>query len=267
MIRKIYLISDGTGITASSIAQSVITQFENIEFDIVNLPYIDTIQKANDTVRHINQTHDFKQGEPIIITTIVDNQMVALIRQIEGLHFDMIQAFVEPLEKSLGVQSSHSIGQAHGIKNYEKYKQRIDALNFTLNTDDGASINHYKYADLILIGVSRSGKTPTSLYLALNYSISVSNYPLTEDDLAFFSLPEPLKPYRHKLFGLTINQDRLAAIRAERKPNSHYASKRQCQKEIKAVERLYRQEKVKWLNSTNLSVEELATKIKTFMNL
>jgi regulator of PEP synthase PpsR (kinase-PPPase family) len=138
---------------------------------------------------------------------------------------------------------------------------RIDAVNFALDNDDGSKIKHYDKADIILVGVSRSGKTPTCLYLALQFGIKAANYPLTEEDLQNFSLPDVLKPHKHKIFGLTIDPERLAAIRNERKANSRYASLAQCYYETEEVEHLYQQEQISFLSTTDLSVEEISTKI------
>lgn len=261
MKRDVFLISDGTGITANSLAQSLLSQFDQVEFVISNHPYINTLEKLQKLIVKIESSFSKNGAPPIVLTTIVSEEFLEKIKNTNAVVLDFIQTFIGPLEQTLGLKSSHSIGKAHGVSDYEKYKKRIDALNFSLNTDDGAYFHQYDHADIILIGVSRCGKTPTSLYLALHQSASVSNYPLTEEDIENFTLPKPLIKHQKKLFGLTIDLDRLVAIRQERKPDSRYASTKQCEKELKAVERLYRQYKIPFLNSTNLSVEELATKI------
>ncbi|MCF6808507.1 kinase/pyrophosphorylase [Thiotrichales bacterium 19S9-12] len=261
MKRDVLLVSDGTGITANSLAQSLLSQFDQIEFNVSNYPFINNEKKLNNVITEIESRFAQTGNQPIVITTIVCPNTLAKIQNTNSVVLDFIQTFIGPLEQTLGVQSSHTIGKAYGMHDYEKYKKRIDALNFSLNTDDGACPNHYDQSEIILVGVSRCGKTPTSLYLSLHHSIFVSNYPLTEEDIESFTLPKPLLKYKHKIFGLTIDLERLVAIRTERKPNSRYASIKQCQAEIKAVEKLYRQYKIPYLNSTALSVEELATKI------
>lgn len=259
--RHVFCISDGTGITAQTLGHSLLSQFEGIEFIQVNIPYVDTEEKANQTLAQIQQTYREHQQDPIIFTTIVQQNILKIIEQAPGVVLDFLQSFIGPLEETLGEKSSHTIGRSHSMANYEKYKKRIDALNFSLNTDDGACTHQYANADLILIGVSRCGKTPTSLYLALSQSVFVANYPITEDDMDTFMLPKSLQKYKNKLFGLTIDIDELTAIRNERRPNSRYASRKQCEHEVKAVEKLLRRERVPFLNSTHLSIEELATRI------
>ncbi len=267
MTQCVFLISDGTGITVSSMAQSLLSQFESIEFTVVNLPYVNTLERAYEVEKKIKASAAMENTLPIAITTIMNDDILNVIANAPCVRFDFIQTFLKPMEKTLGVNSSHSIGKAHGMSDYEHYKRRMDAVNYSLSADDGAAVHHYRYADLILVGVSRSGKTPTSLFLALNNGLSVANYPITEEDLQEDALPEPLKAYKDKLFGLTISVERLMAIREERRPHSQYASKLQCLREIRAVERLYKHEKIQYLDSTYLSVEELATKIMARMRL
>ena len=259
--RHVFCISDGTGITAQTLCHSLLSQFEDIEFIQTSLPYTDTKEKAQNVVKQLRLAQEKDKAPPIVFTTIIKPELATIIERGPGLMLDFIQSFIGPLEKTLGEKSSHTIGRSHGMADYESYKRRIDALNFSLNTDDGACLHQYAHADLILIGVSRCGKTPTSLYLALQFGIFVANYPLTDDDLSHFTLPKPLIAHKDKLFCLTIEPERLAAIRNERKPDSQYASLKQCTNEIKTVEKLVKRDRIPFLNSTHLSVEELATKI------
>lgn len=260
--RHVFCLSDGTGITANMLSHSLLSQFDQVEFKYISLPYIDNVEKAQRAVEQIQVAYQEDQAPPIVFTTIVKSELAHIIQQSPGLTLDFFDRFIGPLEQALGEKSSHTIGRSHSMVDYETYKRRIDALNFSLNTDDGACTHQYNQADVILIGVSRCGKTPTSLYLSLQYSLFVANYPITDADLESTHLPKALLPYRDKLFGLTINLDQLVAIRHERRPNSTYASEKQCRFEISAVERLFKCENIPFLNSTHLSVEELATKIK-----
>ncbi|MDF1796271.1 MAG: kinase/pyrophosphorylase [Coxiellaceae bacterium] len=265
--RHVFCLSDGTGITAQTLGQSLLTQFDNIKFVQVNIPYVDTEEKANEVLKQIQEIYRDTHKDPIIFTTIIQKNISKIIHQAPGVVLDFLQSFIGPLEETLGEKSSHTIGRSHSMTNYEKYKKRIDALNFSLNTDDGACTHQYANADLILVGVSRCGKTPTSLYLALNQSIFVGNYPITEEDLDSFMLPKSLQKYSDKLFGLTIDVERLMAIRNERRPDSRYASRKQCEHEIKRVEKLFKRERIPHLNSTHLSIEELATRIMAAKHL
>jgi [pyruvate, water dikinase]-phosphate phosphotransferase / [pyruvate, water dikinase] kinase len=261
MKRTAFFISDGTGITAETLGNSLLSQFDGIQFRRITLPYIDTLEKAHAAVRQINAAIATDQVRPIILDTIVNDEIRACIAQCNGMMIDVFATFLKPLEKELGVDSSYSVGKSHGIVEAHRYKDRIDSVNFAINNDDGAHTQQYDRADIILAGVSRSGKTPSCLYMALQYGIRAANYPFTEDDMGLTGLPACLKPHRSKLYGLTIDPFQLAAIRHERRPNSRYASLDQCTLEVRTIERLFRQEKIPCINTTTFSIEEIATRI------
>lgn len=261
--RHVFCISDGTGITVNVLGHSLLSQFEDTEFIQSSFPYVDNEEKAHQVLKQIRAAHTADQTPPIVFTTIVKPELAEIIRQGPSLILDFFQSFIGPLEKTLNEKSSHTIGRTHGVIDYQTYKRRIDALNFSLHTDDGGGTNQYTQADIILTGVSRCGKTPTSLYLSLQFGLFVANYPITGDELEQVMLPCSLRAHKNKLFGLTIDEDRLVTIRKERKPDSQYASIKQCQFEIRTVENLFKREKIPYLNATHLSVEELATKIRS----
>lgn len=261
MKRHAFFISDGTGITAETLGHSLLAQFESIEFSKTTIPYIDTAEKAQKVVVEINSLAKHSGYKPIVFDTIVNQEIRNVLAQADSFKVDIFATFLSPLEQELNMESTYSVGKSHIGGNNKSYIERIDAVNFALDNDDGSKVKHYNEADLILIGVSRSGKTPTCLYLALQFGIKAANYPLTEEDLGSLTLPGVLKPFKQKLFGLTINPERLAAIRNERKANSRYASLNQCYYETEEVELLYEQEKIPFLSTTDLSVEEISTKI------
>lgn len=261
MKRTVFFISDSTGITAESLGNSLLAQFEDIQFDKVTLPYINSRDAAHKAVHRINQCHTIDGTAPIIFDTIVNQEIRHILAASKGFMVDVFGTFISPLEKELGVMSSYTVGSSRSIVDDQQYKIRMEAIQFAMDNDDGSRTHYYDSADVIIIGVSRSGKTPTCIYLALQYGVRAANYPLTEEDLDDFILPKTLKPYRKKLFGLTIEPDRLANIRNERRANSRYASYRQCEMEVSAVESLYNKENIDYLNSTHLSVEEISTKL------
>lgn len=261
MKRYVLMISDGTGLTVESLGNSLLTQFEGIEFDKQIFPYIDTLEKAHALLTKINYAFETTGQKSIVFMTLVNPDICALIKQSNACVFDLFNTFLEPLESELGTKSSDTIGRAHGLPDNTIYDQRIEAVNYALTYDDGLKISGYEQADIILIGVSRSGKTPSCLYMALQFGVFAANYPFTEDDLSDFQLPKTLKPYKHKLFGLTIDPKRLQNIRTERCPNSRYASTEQCRREISEVEAMYQFENIPFINSTHFSIEEITTKI------
>ncbi|NML60095.1 kinase/pyrophosphorylase [Massilia sp. RP-1-19] len=258
--RTVFFVSDGTGITAETFGHAVLTQFE-MKFRQVRLPFIDTLDKAYDAKRKINEAVNTDGQRPIVFSTLVKHDLSQVIRQADGMHMDLIQTFVAPLEQELGMKSTHTVGRSHNIVDSEEYKNRIEAINFSLAHDDGQSHKNLSGADVILVGVSRSGKTPTSLYLAMQYGIKAANYPLIPDDFERGKLPSSLPPFRHKIFGLSITPERLSEIRHERRAGSKYASIENCRYEVNEAELMMKREGIRWLSSTTKSIEEIATTI------
>ncbi len=259
MKRKIFYLSDRTGITAETLGHSLLTQFEGIEFERESLRFIDTEAKAHHAVELICQVRE--GGKPLVFSTLIDAACRDIVARAPCVFFDLFDAFIGPLERELRMPSSHTAGRSHGMYNSEGYASRINAINFTLTHDDGVTTRDYEHAELILVGVSRSGKTPTCLYLALQYGIFAANYPLTEEDFGELILPARIRSFRAKILGLTIRPERLQRIRTERRPGSRYASLHQCRFEVSQVEALYRKEGVYMLDSTTMSVEELAVNV------
>ena len=261
MKRTAFFISDGTGITAETLGQSLLAQFDNIDFRRLTRPYIDSVEKAHAMVQQINEVADTEQMRPIVFDTIVNAEIRDILATAKAFKVDIFSSFLAPLEEELEERSSYSVGKSHSITHSANYIERIEAVHFALDNDDGGRTRHYDSADIILVGVSRCGKTPTCLYMAMQYGIRAANYPLTEDDMESLRLPDSLKKYKEKLFGLTIDGDRLAAIRNERKPNSRYASYAQCEFEVREVEALFQRENINFINTTHFSVEEISAKI------
>ncbi|WP_151446978.1 posphoenolpyruvate synthetase regulatory kinase/phosphorylase PpsR [Lacisediminimonas profundi] len=258
--RTVFFVSDGTGITAETFGHSVLTQFD-LRFRQIRLPFIDTLEKAHDAVRKINDTFAADGKRPIVFSTLVKAELSVVVRKSNGMHMDLIQTFVEPLEQELGVKSTHTIGRSHNIADSDEYKNRIEAINFSLAHDDGQSHKNLAAADVILVGVSRSGKTPTSLYLAMQYGIKAANYPLIPEDFERGRLPSGLIPYKKKIFGLSITPERLAEVRNERRPGSKYAALANCRYEVNEAEDMMRREGIRWMSSTLKSIEEIAATI------
>ena len=261
MKRFVFMISDGTGITVESLSDSLLSQFENIEFEKLTLPYIDTLEKAKAVIDQMNQCYAKTGVKPLGFMTLVNPDISELMTQSHACVFDLFNTFLAPLEKELGIKSSDTVGRAHGVPNTESYDHRIEAVNYALAYDDGVKLRGYDKADIILVGVSRCGKTPSCLYMALQFGILAANYPFTDDELLGFRLPEALKPYKNKLVGLTIDPERLQHIRTERRPNTQYSSAEQCRIEVSEVEAMYKNENIPFINSTRLSIEEIATKV------
>jgi regulator of PEP synthase PpsR (kinase-PPPase family) len=259
--RTVFFISDGTGITAETFGNAILNQFE-ANLQRVRLPFVDSVDKAHQALRQINHAGVIDNKRPIVFTTLANEAVFKVLSQgCQGMLMDLFSTFVSPLEKELSLKSNHRIGRFSDTSKSAQYQSRIEAINFTLEHDDGQSNRDLEQSDVILIGVSRSGKTPTSLYLAMQYGLKASNYPLIPEDFERQDLPPALKPQRKKLFGLTIQPERLSEIRNERRPNSKYASLANCRMEVKEAENMMRLYGVRWLSTTTKSIEEIATTI------
>ena len=257
--RTVFFVSDGTGITAQMLGHSLLTQFEGVEFNQVTLPFVDSTEKAEDCVARISA--EASNGPPIVFSTLVNTDVRAVVRRADALFIDFFESFIDPLEAGLGIKSSHTIGRSHSAMDKKEYAQRMEAINFSMAHDDGASHRELGQADVILIGVSRSGKTPTSLYLALQFGVKAANYPLIPEDFHRGKLPEALRAQTTRLYGLTIAPERLPEIRKERRPGSRYAELDNCSFEVEEAEALMRREGIRSINSTTKSIEEIATTI------
>jgi len=265
--RTVFFVSDQTGVTAETMGHSLLTQFDGQEFRPVTLPFISSIDKAREAVRRIDATAAEEGTRPIVFSTLVQEDVRAVVKGARGLFLDFFDAFLGPLEQELSTKSTHATGRAHGMSDLAAYTTRINATNFAVANDDGAGARDYEHADVILVGVSRSGKTPTCLYLALQYGIFAANYPLTEEDLESSRLPRPLASHVRKLYGLTIRPDRLQQIRNERRPDSRYASAQQVQYELRAADTLFERHGIPSINTTECSIEEIASRILDKMGL
>lgn len=259
--RTVFFVSDQTGVTAETLGHSLLTQFDGLKFRGVTVPFINTRDKAKECVRRINLTAEVEGSRPIVFATMVQDDLRDIIAESHGLVLDFFGAFIGPMERELGITSSHATGKAHGVADQRSYTRRIDAMNYALEHDDGSSTRDYSKADIILVGVSRTGKTPTCLYMALRYGVYAANYPLTEEEFEKGKLPSMLERYRDRLFGLTIAPRRLQQIRHERRPESNYASARQISFELRSAEGLFTRYGIPFFDTSESSVEEIASTV------
>ena len=259
--RTVFFLSDQTGVTAETLGHSLLTQFNAQEFRQVTLPFIDSDDKAHEAVVRINDAGETDSVRPIVFSTLVQDNLRAIVRQAQGLHLDIFDVFLEPLEQELDQESTHEPRRAHGMTDIEAYMRRIEATNFALANDDGGISRNYEMADVILVGVSRSGKTPTCLYLALQYGVYAANFPLADEEFESGALPDVLLEQKHKLFGLTISPERLRHIRKERRPVGRYSSAQQVRYELRESEKLFKRFAIPNVDTTEFSIEEIASRI------
>ncbi len=257
--RRVFFVSDRTGITVEALGSSLLTQFGDIDFLRVTLPFIDSIPKAIQIVAQVNEAHRESGQRPLVFSSIVDDLVREEINKCDALVLDVFERFIVPLENEMGTKSLHAVGKSHSAGNVKDYNHRIEAINYTLSHDDGVTHRGLEEADIVLVGVSRSGKTPTCLYMAMQFGIKAANYPLIPEDLEAKRIPPSLLPLKGKVWGLSITPERLSQIRSERRPDSTYASLENCRFEVAAAEKLMKQAGIPFLDSTTKSIEEIAT--------
>ena len=259
--RTVFFLSDQTGVTAETLGHSLLTQFSGQAFRHVTLPFIDSVDKAREAVARIDKVSASDEVRPIIFSTLVRDQFRSIVREVDGLHLDIFDAFLGSLELELDAKSTEESGRAHGMSDIEAYMKRIEATNFALANDDGGISRNYNAADVILLGVSRSGKTPTCLYLALQYGVYAANYPLADEEFEDGKLPDFLLEQHRKLFGLTIRPERLRQIRRERRALGRYSSMQQVRYELRETEKLLKRYSIPHVDTTEFSIEEIASRI------
>ncbi|WED29589.1 kinase/pyrophosphorylase [Vibrio sp. DW001] len=259
--RDVFYISDGTAITCETLGHAVLGQFPFIVSE-QTIPFVENSIKAQEAVQRINQVSKIAENKPVVFLSTVVPDVKSVIMTADAHIYDILGTLVEPIQKDLQLEAKPKLQRSRSVNKDEKaYFDRISAVEYTLNHDDGLSVKDIDQADLILLGVSRSGKTPTSLYMALQFGVRVINYPFISEDMQQLKLLPLFEMHRHKLFGLTIDSERLSEIRHQRLANSTYASAQQCSNELKSVELLFRKEAIPYLNTSSLSVEEISAKI------
>ncbi len=265
--RPVFVVSDRTGITAEMMSHSLLTQFPEVKFDVTTLPFVDTNDKVKDAIKQIDDAAEKSGVRPLVFITFVNDSHRDELILCEGVFFDLFGAFLDPLEQELKEKSSHSIGISHGIVDPVRYTNRIGAVNFAVHCDDGLNIRDYSKADLVLVGVSRAGKTPVCLYLGMQFGLFCANYPLTDQDLERTSLPSALEKHRARLFGLTIRPERLQQIRQERRSRGTYGTMAQCRFEVSQAENIIMRNHLPHADTSSLSIEEIAARIMQKMRL
>ena len=259
--RTVFFLSDQTGVTAETLGHSLLTQFDGRDFQHVTVPFIDSEDKAIEAVHKIDRAAGTDALRPLVFSTLVQPQFRKILKQAQGLHLDIFDVFLDPLEEELKQEPTYESGRAHGMSDINAYMKRIEATNFALANDDGGISRNYEMADVILVGVSRSGKTPTCLYLALQYGVYAANYPLTEEDFESGKLPDFLVEQKHKLYGLSITPERLRQIRKERRSMGKYSSAQQVSYEIREANKLFKRYGIPNVDTTEFSIEEIASQI------
>jgi hypothetical protein len=261
MKRTVFFVSESTGITAETLGQALLSQFDTVEFEQVYMPYINTEARARALTERMREAAERDGVRPLVFSTMLDAEIAAIIEAGECFHLELFEQFVEPLSGELGVSPSRKSGRSHAITKPSMYTKRIEAINFAMANDDGLRPDNFRHADVVLVGVSRSGKTPTCLYLAIHYGLRAANHPLTEDDFERGALPEQVCAAKDKVVALTIEPRRLHMIREERRPGSSYASLARCRNDIRLAQEMLGRLGVPVLDTTSQSIEEISAQV------
>jgi hypothetical protein len=265
--RTCFIVSDHTGISAEALARALLAQFGGLELRKMTLPFVYSAERVEEVRTAIARARDQDGVRPLVFSTLINPELRHQLQTADALVMDFFEPFIGRIEQELSQRSSQRVGGAHSFVEGPAYQRRIDAVHFALSTDDGLHCEHYDVAEIVLVGVSRSGKTPTCLYLALQYGLHAANYPVTDEDLDRARLPEALRPYVSRLCGLTIDPHRLHQIRQERRPDSPYAALETCRREVKQVEGLFQRYRIPCVDTSAASVEEIATTVMERMGL
>lgn len=264
--RAAYFVSDSTGVTAETLGNALLANFPGIRFLKHTIPFVATEAEARSVVAGIDA--DAAAGrEPLLFITVKNATLRGILSRSRSNVIDLLAGHLTELERALGVTASEQLGNYHGLGDTERYFARMRAVEYAIEHDDGQSSRALDQAEVVIIAPSRCGKTPTTMYLALQHGLRVANYPLTEDDFPGEGLPRSIAKYRDRCFGLTTTPLRLSQVRHERRPSSQYSSLEQCTIELRRAEDLYRRNRVPFLNSTTKSVEEMSAVIMQTMKL
>jgi len=261
MKRTVYFVSESTGITAETLGHSLLSQFDTVDFEQVYMPYINTELRAMALTERMQEAADRDGVRPICFATMLNEEIRDILRGGNCFYVELFEGFIDPLSTELGVPPSRRSGRSHAITKPSSYTKRIEAINFAMANDDGIRPDNFHRADVVLTGVSRVGKTPTCLYLAMHYGLHSANYPITQEDFERGDVPQLVWDCRHKLFALTIDPQRLQLIREERRSGSEYASLQRCQEEVRGATAIFKRLGIPVLNTTSQSIEEIASQI------
>lgn len=259
--RDVFYVSDGTAITCETLGHVVLGQFPFIPNE-KTFPFVESQDKVADVVKEIETSYQRNGVKPLVFFSIVVPDVREMLLEAPAYSYDVLESIVQKVQDDIQMAPKPKLQRSRSVgKDSDTYFDRIAAIEYTLAHDDGITLKGLEQADIILLGVSRSGKTPTSLYMAMQFGLRVVNYPFIAEDVKMMRLLPDFEIHRHKLFGLTIDPERLTEIRENRLSGSDYASTEQCKLELDTVEALFRREAIPYINTSSLSVEEITTRI------
>jgi regulator of PEP synthase PpsR (kinase-PPPase family) len=262
---QVFFLSDSTGITAETMGNALLIQFPDLRFERRLIPFISTVEEARRVVAILDQAAA-GPVTPLAFSTAAVEEVRQELLSTKCPLIDFFELHMERVESILGAKGIRVAARLHGMGDVKRYNARMAAVEYAIEHDDGQSMRALDKADVILVAPSRCGKTPTTMYLALQHGIFVANYPLVVEDFETAELPRPVRELRDRCFGMTTTPARLSQVRHERRPNSRYASLEQCTYELRQAEAMYRNHRLPVVNSSTKSVEEMSTVILQTLN-
>jgi [pyruvate, water dikinase]-phosphate phosphotransferase / [pyruvate, water dikinase] kinase len=257
----VFFLSDSTGISAETMGNALLIQFPDVRFERTLIPFISSIEEARDVVARLDAVLDSGGRTPLVFATAASDEVRLELVKTRCPVIDFFGLHMERVESILETQGVHAAARLHGVGDIKRYNSRMQAVEYTIEHDDGQSLRSLDKADVVLLAPSRCGKTPTAMYLALQHGLFVANYPIVEEDLESSQLPRPVRHLRDRCFGLMTTPARLSAVRQERRPNSRYASLEQCTFELRQTEAIFKLHDLPVVDSATKSVEEISTMI------
>ncbi len=251
--KDVYYISDSTAILAEDLGRALLCQFPGISFNEEKIPFVRSPEQAQAALQKILERSGGRF--PLLFCTIIDRNIREIFDSPEVEYFDILNGFLGQLEHSLEATPLREPGFSRRGKDIAK---RVEAIHYTLEHDDGTRTREYHQADIILVGVSRSGKTPVSVYLATHFGLKAANFPLTSEQLDNYVLPVDIIRNRQRALGLTSSPKHLHKIREKRYKGSSYASLSTCSRELQQARQLFSQHQIRVLETEGKSIEELA---------
>ncbi len=263
----VFFLSDSTGISAETMGNALLIQFPELHFERTVIPFISSVEEARRVVRELDATLAASARTPLVFTTAASDAVRLELRTTKCPVIDFFDLHMQRVEAILDTRGVRLAARLHGVGDVQRYNSRMQAIEYTIEHDDGQSVRGLDKADVVLVAPSRCGKTPTAMYLALQHGLFVANYPIVEEDLDTNELPRPVRDLRERCFGLMTTPARLSAVRQERRPGSQYASVEQCTFELRRTEAMFAMHQVPVVDSSTKSVEEIATMILQNLNV
>ena len=262
----VFFLSDSTGISAETMGNALLIQFPELRFERTLIPFITSVEEARRVVAILDVAMDGPVTPLAFTTAAVDEVRLELLTSRCPV-IDFFDMHMTRVERILGVAGAREASRLHGVGDVKRYNARMAAVEYAIEHDDGQSLRALHKAQVILLAPSRCGKTPTTMYLALQHGVFVANYPLVDEDFEAAGLPRPVQDLEDRCFGLLTTPARLSEVRQERRPHSRYASLEQCSYELRRAKAMFAAHRIPTVDSSAKSVEEMSTVILQSMSV